>query len=104
MHPLQGPPDVMQRQEFALPAAALADSTSLELEWSMAPDAGGSGMGSYVAEVLLHRAANGGEARLDAYALTPPCPPAPPTALKFPPRFLQTTQDGGGRKGTRGTE
>ena len=53
VHALMPPPQTAQRLHFPIPAAAVAHNTSLELQWTMAPNAGGSGAGNYVAEVML---------------------------------------------------
>jgi len=54
VHDFLPPPAVTARQQFAIPAAATAGGqTSLELVWTMPPDAGGNGIGCKVAEVLL---------------------------------------------------
>lgn len=57
VHSLMPPPAVPQRLSFPIPAAAVAGNTTLELQWTMAPNAGGSGAGNYVAEVMLQLSA-----------------------------------------------
>lgn len=53
VHPPRAPAEPVRRERFSIPAAAVANSSSLVLEFTMPNDVGGSGTGCYVAEVII---------------------------------------------------